>query len=129
MDKKNIESIFPLTSIQKGLLFHALKDGEAGGYTGRHCLYLKGNIDVDAFKKSIDRLNQKYDIFPVSYTHLFARDEVQLLTKDRKVLRVKKNQEGAKAIYDAICGGDCLTIHSREPNLEEIFLQLTGREF
>ena len=35
MDKKNIESIFPLTSIQKGLLFHALKDGEAGGYTGR----------------------------------------------------------------------------------------------
>lgn len=59
----------------------------------------------------------------------FARDEVQLLTKDRKVLRVKKNQEGAKAIYDAICGGDCLTIHSREPNLEEIFLQLTGREF
>ena len=51
MDKKNIESIFPLTSIQKGLLFHALKDGEAGGYTGRHCLYLKGNIDVDAFKK------------------------------------------------------------------------------
>ena len=59
----------------------------------------------------------------------FARDEVQLLTKDRKVLRVKKDQEGAKAIYDAICRGDCLTIHSREPNLEEIFLQLTGREF
>ena len=46
MDKKNIESIFPLTSIQKGLLFHALKDGEAGGYTGRHCLYLKEHRSI-----------------------------------------------------------------------------------
>lgn len=59
----------------------------------------------------------------------FARDQVEILTRDRKILRVRKDKEGAKAIYDAICAGNCLTLHSREPNLEEIFLQLTGREF
>lgn len=82
MDKKNIESIFPLTSIQKGLLFHALKDGEAGGYTGRHCLYLKGNIDVDAFKKSIDRLNQKYDIFRTRIVYSTLENPVQVVLKE-----------------------------------------------
>ncbi len=59
----------------------------------------------------------------------FARDEVEIMTDDRKLLRVKKDKEGAKQIFDLIEQGKCLTIHSREPNLEEIFLQLTGREF
>lgn len=59
----------------------------------------------------------------------FARDEVEIMTDDRKILRVKKDKEGAALIADIIGQGRCLTIHSREPNLEEIFLQLTGREF
>lgn len=59
----------------------------------------------------------------------FAKDEVEILTTDREVLRVKKDEAGAALIAETISQGKCLTIHSKEPNLEEIFLQLTGREF
>lgn len=59
----------------------------------------------------------------------FARDEVEIFTTDHETLRVKKDAEGAARIAEIISQGRCLTIHSKEPNLEEIFLQLTGREF
>lgn len=59
----------------------------------------------------------------------FAKDEVEILTTDREVIRVKKDEAGAALIAEIISQGKCLTIHSKEPNLEEIFLQLTGREF
>lgn len=59
----------------------------------------------------------------------FSKDEVELMTRSRQTIHVKKDAEGARQIFDLISRGDCLTIHSREPNLEEIFLQLTGREF
>lgn len=59
----------------------------------------------------------------------FAREEVEILTTDREVVTVPKNEAGAGKIVALMKSGRCLTIHSKEPNLEEIFLQLTGREF
>ena len=94
----------------------------AGKAGHRACQEILGGLYLSLIHIWVGILNQGRLIAcdtPQNLKLQFARDEVQLLTKDRKVLRVKKNQEGAKAIYDAICGGDCLTIHSREPNLEE----------
>lgn len=59
----------------------------------------------------------------------FARDEIVILTKDKETITVPKNAEGAERIKELIADGNCLTVHSQEPNLEEIFLQLTGRKF
>ena len=36
---------------------------------------------------------------------------------------------GAPAVAEALASGTCLSIHSVEPDLEEVFLELTGREF
>lgn len=59
----------------------------------------------------------------------FARDEIVILTKEKETITVPKNAEGAKKLQELLSEGKCLTVHSQEPNLEEIFLQLTGREF
>lgn len=59
----------------------------------------------------------------------FARDEIEVLTADRQVITVKKDVEGARKILKLMETGELLTVHSREPNLEEIFIELTGREF
>lgn len=59
----------------------------------------------------------------------YAKDEIEVMTLERKKLSVPKNGEGGERIRRLLEEGQCLTIHSREPNLEEIFLQLTGREF
>ena len=59
----------------------------------------------------------------------YAKDEIEVLTQDRKRLTFKKDKESAAKIAGLLTAGNCLSIHSKEPDLEEIFLQLTGREF
>lgn len=40
-----------------------------------------------------------------------------------------KDAAAASQVHDLLAAGECLSIHSDEPNLEEVFLELTGREF
>lgn len=44
-------------------------------------------------------------------------------------IRTTKDAAGAPVILRALQDGTCLSIHSVEPNLEEVFLELAGREF
>ncbi len=59
----------------------------------------------------------------------YARNEVRMITRDFEIIQTTKDAAGAALVYEQLSGGTCLTIHSQEPNLEEVFLQLTGKEF
>lgn len=59
----------------------------------------------------------------------FAKNEVLIRLADGRVVRASKDAAGAPAVAEALASGGCLSIHSVEPNLEEVFLELTGREF
>lgn len=59
----------------------------------------------------------------------FAKNEVLMRLADGRVVRTSKDAAGASAVAKALSSGGCLSIHSVEPNLEEVFLELTGREF
>ena len=48
---------------------------------------------------------------------------------DGRVVRTTKDAAGAALVAEALQTGECLSIHSVEPDLEEVFLELTGREF
>ncbi|AGK54510.1 ABC transporter ATP-binding protein [Bacillus sp. 1NLA3E] len=52
---------------------------------------------------------------------------ISLLLKGNRTVVVNKNEEGAKEIYRYMENGKILTIHSNEPTLGDIFVQLTGR--
>ena len=54
---KNIESIYPLSSMQQGILFHNLYAPESGVYFLQKILSLKGNIATlkSAWQKVVDR--------------------------------------------------------------------------
>ncbi|WP_238881861.1 ABC transporter ATP-binding protein [Clostridium sp. YIM B02551] len=59
----------------------------------------------------------------------YTNDNIKVILKDEnKEIMIKNNLEGAKAIKSWIEEGRLLTIHSMEPSLEKIFLNLTGRE-
>jgi len=51
-----------------------------------------------------------------------------ILKQDNQSIIVKNDQEGAAKINRWMNEGNVAAIHSMEPNLEEIFLRLTGRE-
>lgn len=66
---------------------------------------------------------------PIQLMLRYARNEVALRMRDGRIVRTTKDAAGAPAVAEALQSGACLSIHSVEPNLEEVFLELTGREF
>lgn len=59
----------------------------------------------------------------------YARNEIEILTKEHKIVLVNKDVEGTKKLLSLMEANNVLTVHSKEPNLEDIFIELTGREF
>ncbi len=59
----------------------------------------------------------------------YTNDDIKIILKDgSKEIMVKNNPEGALKIKDWMEKGQLIAIHSMEPSLEKIFLDLTGRE-
>lgn len=66
---------------------------------------------------------------PKSLTLKFARNRLVIETRTRGVVETTKDAAAVELVGDLLAAGECLSIHSDEPNLEEVFLELTGREF
>lgn len=66
---------------------------------------------------------------PESLTLQFARNRLTVVTRTRGVVETTKDAAAADALRELFAAGEVLSIHSDEPNLEEVFLELTGREF
>lgn len=85
MDKKNIESIFSLTTTQKGLLFHFLKEKEEGAYIGQHILHLKNDINAALFEESLRLLAQRYEIFRTRIVYTKLDNPMQVVLKNNPI--------------------------------------------
>lgn len=59
----------------------------------------------------------------------YIKDDIRIILKDeRKEVMLKNSAESASRIKAWMESGQILSIHSMEPSLEKIFLNLTGRE-
>jgi|GEM_PF-5616406 len=52
MKTNNIEDIYQLTPVQKGMLFHCLYDSELSLYFFQHIFTIRGNLKLDMFEKA-----------------------------------------------------------------------------
>lgn len=66
---------------------------------------------------------------PQSLKLRYARNRVVVVTRTRGVVETAKDASAADGLRELFAAGEVLSIHSDEPNLEEVFLELTGREF
>lgn len=66
---------------------------------------------------------------PQSLKLRYARNRVVVATRTRGVVETAKDASAADGLRELFAAGEVLSIHSDEPNLEEVFLELTGREF
>ncbi|MGE7882708.1 ATP-binding cassette domain-containing protein [Bacillus sp. NPDC094077] len=57
----------------------------------------------------------------------YAKDQIQVVLKDKQKEIVKKDELGAKRISEWMKKGELLSIHSHEPTLGDIFIEVTGR--
>lgn len=58
----------------------------------------------------------------------FSKGSISLVLKGGNSLTVKNDEQGAKQISNYMINGELLSIHSNEPTLGDIFVQLTGSE-
>lgn len=64
---------------------------------------------------------------PQSLSMKFARNRIVITTRTRGVLELTRDAAAASTVHDLLAANEVLAIHSDEPNLEEVFLELTGR--
>ncbi|MGI2748480.1 ABC transporter ATP-binding protein [Bacillus cytotoxicus] len=58
----------------------------------------------------------------------YAKDKIEVVLKGKKKEMVQKDELGAKRISEWMKNGELLSIHSYEPTLGEIFIEVTGRD-
>ncbi|MBJ3792006.1 ABC transporter ATP-binding protein, partial [Bacillus sp. OA1] len=57
----------------------------------------------------------------------YAKDQIEVVLKDKQKEVVQKDELGAKRISEWMKKGELLSIHSHEPTLGDIFIEVTGR--
>lgn len=72
---RNVESLYPLSPMQEGLLFHTLMNPGSGIYFMQYCYELQGVIDHDAFVQAWQQVVQRHQVLRTA----FIRQEEQAL--------------------------------------------------
>ena len=62
----NIEQIYPLTPMQQGMLFHTIHNNSGEYFEITSCT-IKGDLQIDAFEKAINRLVDRHSALRSSF--------------------------------------------------------------
>lgn len=65
---------------------------------------------------------------PKKLRRQFSDASLQVLLKDGRELSIPGGPEGAQALYDYMQADQVVSIHTNEPTLGDIFVEMTGRE-
>jgi amino acid adenylation domain-containing protein len=83
----DVESVWPLTALQEGLLFHALLDSEAARdvYTVQAVLSLEGRLDPDALRRAAEAVVERHAPLRASFRHRDLSRPVQVIHRRVKL--------------------------------------------
>ncbi|QOT01327.1 amino acid adenylation domain-containing protein [Brevibacterium sp. JNUCC-42] len=85
MQKKDkVKDIYSLSPLQKGMLFHSIKDPQSDAYFEQVTLLLEGDVNPTYLAESIQGLVQKYEMFRSVFRYKKV-DPVQVVLSERKI--------------------------------------------
>jgi iturin family lipopeptide synthetase B len=79
-----IADLYPLTSMQQGMLFHTVYDNAGGAYFEQTSYRLQGVLDVKIVKKSLDELFKRHDILRTAFVYQGVENPFQVVLQDRE---------------------------------------------
>jgi len=85
MKTENIEDIYPLTPIQKGILFHSIYAPELGQYLFQTRYALRGNLNVVAFERAWQQVVARHTILRTGFYWEDINNPLQVVYKQVKV--------------------------------------------
>ncbi|ACK67014.1 amino acid adenylation domain protein [Rippkaea orientalis PCC 8801] len=78
---KNIEAIYPLSSMQKGMLFHSLYDPHSGIYFVQFNLCLEGQLKANYFQKAWQKVVDRHSILRTFFVWEKRKNLLQVVRK------------------------------------------------
>ncbi|ARU63628.1 hypothetical protein CBW65_23380 [Tumebacillus avium] len=67
MKRENIESLYELTPLQHGMLFHTLYAPESGVYGVQLNMLLEGRLNIDAFSRAFQKVMERHPILRTAF--------------------------------------------------------------
>ncbi|MDQ2771560.1 MAG: amino acid adenylation domain-containing protein, partial [Bacteroidota bacterium] len=83
-DQANIQQIYPLTSMQEGMLFHTLND-DSNAYFSQTTYTACGPLDEAVLTRSLAQLAQRHDMLRTSFVYEKVEQPMQVVLKNRAV--------------------------------------------
>ncbi|MFB6365310.1 amino acid adenylation domain-containing protein [Paenibacillus elgii] len=80
----DIENVYKLTPMQKGMLFHSLLEPDSGAYFEQAAFDLRGTFDVETFAKSLDALVQRHDVLRTNFYNGWKDLPLQIVYRNKK---------------------------------------------
>ncbi|MCY8738150.1 condensation domain-containing protein, partial [Bacillus haynesii] len=102
--KTKVEKIYPLSNMQKGMLFHAMKDEASHAYFEQFIIELKGDVDERMFEESLNEVMKRHEILRASFHHRLD-EPLHVIIKDRQMkfdyldIRSRHDQDGVLERY------------------------------
>lgn len=99
----NVEKIYDLTPLQKGMLFHNIYNPESIAYLEQATLHFYEYIDVEKMINSFELLQQRFDVLRTAFYYRVASCPKQVVLKFRKldctyIDLIEKNERQKKTI-------------------------------
>ncbi|MEB3130340.1 bacitracin non-ribosomal peptide synthetase BacA [Bacillus paralicheniformis] len=79
-----IEKIYPLANMQKGMLFHNAMDQTSGAYFQQIVIKLKGRVHPDILEESFHEIVKRHEILRASFEYEITAEPRQIIARDRK---------------------------------------------
>ncbi|MGJ5676045.1 MAG: condensation domain-containing protein [Nostochopsis sp.] len=85
MKAENVEDIYELTPVQKGMLFHCLYASESALYFFHHTLTLHGNPNVEAFEQAWQQVVDRHTVLRTGFYWEDIDNPLQVVYKKVKI--------------------------------------------
>nr|MDP9121889.1 condensation domain-containing protein [Acidobacteriota bacterium] len=81
MKPENLESIYRLSPVQEGILFHTLREPESGLYVQQLVVKLRGPLEVASLKQAWTRLLERHPVLRTSFHWQEVAHPVQVVAR------------------------------------------------
>ncbi|MEE1057307.1 MAG: condensation domain-containing protein, partial [Acutalibacteraceae bacterium] len=82
-DKPNIESLYPLTALQEGMLFNNMLDNTSQAYNLQHVTKITGVLNLEYVKQSLQLLTQRHEILRSAIFYTKVKQPMMAIFKER----------------------------------------------
>ncbi|MEW9700771.1 amino acid adenylation domain-containing protein, partial [Paenibacillus sp. SI8] len=80
-----IENVYPLTPMQKGMLFHSLLGDQPGAYVEQVSLQLQGSLDIELLRRSWIAVTRRHDVLRTNFYSGRREEPVQVVFRTKEI--------------------------------------------